>query len=91
MIIESICDLFIKFFTRLLKFINIPQIPEDVLAQVNSTIDTIIERGSELLDLFIPFNIAKVLLLIVLAIEAGVEIYHFVMWVIRKIPMAGIS
>lgn len=91
MIIESICNLFIKFFTSLLKFINIPQIPEDVLAQVNSTIDTIIERGAELLDLFIPFNIAKVLLLIVLAIESGIEIYHFVMWVIRKIPMAGIS
>lgn len=91
MIIESICDLFIKFFTGLLKFINIPQIPADVLAQVNSTIDTIIERGAELLDLFVPFNIAKVLLLIVLAIEAGVEIYHFVMWVIRKIPMAGMS
>lgn len=91
MIIESICNLFIKFFTGLLKFINIPQIPADVLSQVNSTIDTIIERGAELLDLFIPFNIAKVLLLIVLSIEAGVEIYHFVMWVIRKIPMAGMS
>lgn len=91
MIIESICDLFIKFFTGLLKFINIPQIPSDILSQVNSTIDTIIQRGAELLDLFIPFNIAKVLLLIVLAIEAGVEIYHFIMWVIRKIPMAGMS
>lgn len=91
MIIESICNLFIKFFTGLLKVINIPQIPEDVLLQVNTTIDTIIERGAELLDLFIPFNIAKVLLLIVLAIEAAIEIYHFVMWVIRKIPMAGIS
>lgn len=91
MIIESICDLFIKFFTGLLKFINIPQIPADVLSQVNTTIDTIIQRGAELLDLFIPFNIAKVLLLIVLAIEAGVEVYHFVMWVIRKIPMAGMS
>lgn len=91
MIIESICNLFIKFFTGLLKFVNIPQIPEDVLSQVNSTIDTIIVRGAELLDLFVPFNIAKVLLLIVLAIEAGIEIYHFVMWVIRKIPMAGIS
>ena len=91
MIIESICDLFIKFFTGLLKFINIPQIPEDVLAQVNNTIDIIIQRGAELLDLFMPYNIAKVLLLIVIAIEAGAEIYHFVMWVIRKIPMAGMS
>lgn len=91
MIIESICDLFIKFFTVLLKPINIPQIPQDILVQVNNSIDVIIERGSELIDLVIPYNIAKALLLIVLSIEAGIEIYHFVMWVIRKIPMAGIS
>ncbi len=91
MIIESICDLFIKFFTGLLKFISIPQIPEDVLLQVNSTIDTIIERGSELIELFMPYNIAKVLLLIVIGIELAIHIYHFVMWVIRKIPMVGMS
>lgn len=91
MIIEAICDLFIKFFTGLLRFINIPQIPEDVLLQVNNTIDTIIERGSELIDLVMPYNIAKVLLLIVIGIELAIKVYHFVMWVIRKIPMAGMS
>lgn len=91
MIIESICDLFIKFFTGLLKYINIPQIPDDILSNVTSTLDTIIERGSELIDLFIPYDIAKILLLIVIGIEVAIHIYHFVMWVIRKIPMAGMS
>lgn len=91
MIIEKICDLFIKFFTGALSFIHIPQIPEDMLLQVNNTIDTIIERGSDLIDLVMPYNIAKVLLLIVVGIELAIHIYHFVMWVIRKIPMAGMS
>lgn len=91
MIIESICNLFIKFFTGLLKHINIPQIPDDILSSVTSTIDTIIARGSELVDLFIPYDVAKKLLLIVIAIEIAIHIYHFVMWVIRKIPMAGMS
>lgn len=91
MIIETICDMFIKFFTGLLNFVNIPQIPDDVLSQVNTTINTIIERGSELLDLFIPYDFAKALLIVVISIEAGVEIYHFIIWVMRKIPMAGIS
>lgn len=91
MIIQSICDLFIKFFTTVLQFINIPQIPEDIVSQVNSTIDTMIQRGSELIDLFLPYNIAKILLLIVIVIELAVVIYHFVLWVIKKIPLAGMS
>lgn len=91
MIIESICNLFIKFFTSLLKFVNIPQIPQDVLQQVNETIDTIITRGSELIELVMPYTIARTLLLVVIAIELAIHIYHFVMWVIRKIPMVGMS
>lgn len=91
MIIESICDLFIRFFTALLNGINIPQIPDDILSNVTSTLDTIIERGSELIDLFLPYDIAKTLLLIVIVIEVAIHIYHFIMWVIRKIPMVGMS
>lgn len=91
MIIEAICDQFIKVFTTLLSFITIPQVPEDVFSSVNSTIDTIISRGAELIDLFIPYDIAKTLLLIVIVIELVIHVYHFIMWVIRKIPMAGMS
>lgn len=91
MIIESICDLFIRFFTALLNGINIPQIPDDILLNVTSTLDTIIQRGSELIDLFLPYDIAKTLLLIVICIEVATHIYHFIMWVIRKIPMVGMS
>ena len=28
---------------------------------------------------------------IVVAIEVGIKIYHFVMWVLKKIPMLGVS
>lgn len=91
MILEAICNLFIKFFTTLLSFVSIPQIPDDVLSSVTSTIDTIIEKGSQLIDLFIPYDIVKVLLLVVIVIEIVIAVYHFIMWVIRKIPMAGMS
>lgn len=90
MIIESICNLFISFFTSLLSFVNIPQIPTDILANVNNTIDMMITRATAMIDLVLPYNIAKVLLLIVISVEIGVEIYHFVMWVISKIPMLNI-
>jgi hypothetical protein len=82
--------MFITFFTSLLNFINIPQIPTDILNSVNSVIDTIITKGSCLIDLFIPYNIAKTLLLIVIFIEIAIGVYHFVMWVIKKIPLLSI-
>lgn len=91
MIIESIMNALISLFTTLLGWINIPQIPSDLLNSVNSTIDLIITMGEGLLDLVMPYNIAKVLLEIVIAIEVGVKLYHFVMWILKKIPMVGIE
>ena len=91
MIIEALLNMIIGLFEKLLSFINIPQIPADVVNQVDSSLQVFILRASELIDLFLPYNIAKTLLIIVIAIELGVELYHFVMWILRKIPMLGIS
>ncbi len=91
MIIETIMNALISLFTTLLSFVHIPQIPADILSSVNDTIDLIIDRSSEMIDLVIPYNISVVLLGIVIAIELGVHIYHFIMWVLKKIPMVGIE
>lgn len=91
MIIETIMNALITLFTTLLSFVNIPQIPANILTAVNDTIDLIIDRSAEMIDLVLPYNIAVVLLGIVIAIELGVHIYHFIMWVLRKIPMVGIE
>lgn len=91
MIIESIMNALISLLTTLLNWINIPQIPADILTSVKDTIDMVISTGEGLLDLVMPYNIAKVLIEIVIAIEIGVELYHFVMWVLKKIPMVGIE
>ena len=91
MIIETICNFFLNFFTKMLGFIKIPQIPEDTVQSVSGTIDTIITQGSELIDLVIPVSVVKPLLLIVIGIEVAIPVYHFIMWVIKKIPMLGVS
>ena len=91
MIIESICNFFLAFFTKMLNFIKIPQIPADTVSTVSDTVNTIITQGSELIDLVLPFNAVKALLLCVIAIELAVPVYHFIMWVIKKIPMLGVS
>ena len=91
MIIESICNMIIKLLTTLLGVLHIPSIPEDIQSSVNTNIEYMILRASEMIDLVIPYTVAKVLIGIVIAIELGVHIYHFVMWVLKKIPKLGIS
>lgn len=91
MIIETICNAFLTFLMKVLGFIKIPQIPPDVISTVTDSIHTIITQGEELIDLVLPFSVCKALLLVVIGIEVAVPVYHFVMWVIKKIPMLGVS
>lgn len=90
MIIESLLNLIIKLFIGLLSFIDIPEFPEDVIENIDSTLSTIIDKGSSLIDLVIPYDFAKALLLIVISIEIAIPVYHFVVWVLKKIPMLSI-
>lgn len=91
MIIETICNAFLAFLMKVLAFIKIPQIPPDILSTITDSIHTIITQGEELIDLVLPFSVVKALLLVVIGIEIAVPVYHFVMWVIKKIPMLGVS
>lgn len=91
MIIEALLNVIIGLFTSLLSFVNIPKIPEDTINSVNNTLNSIIEYASPLIDLIIPYNIAKGLLIIVIAIEIAIPVYHFVMWILKKIPMLSIK
>lgn len=91
MIIEALINIIIKVITTAISVIHIPQIDDDIINNVNNSIDTIITHGSQLLDVFLPYNMAKTLLSIVIAVELGIGIYRFVMWVLKKIPMLNIS
>lgn len=80
-----------KVITTVLSPINISDINSDDKAALYDFVDMILTNANSLIDLFLPYTLAKVLLFIVLAIEAAITIYKIVMWVIRKIPMGGIT
>ena len=82
MIVTSLCNLIILLITTPLKPLHISQIPEDVLSSVNEHIDLMITYASSMLDLVFPYDVAKVLITIVVAIELGLGVYHFVLWVV---------
>lgn len=91
MIIENLMEVIVTIFGYVIGLFNIPQINAETLQLVNNQITEIIEIGSGFANLLLPMNIVKVFLGIVVLVEVGIDLYHFLMWVIKKIPLASVS
>ncbi len=90
MIIKSLLNLLYNVFSALTSAISIPSLPDDVENYLNYFLDYL-NLGLQILANYTPLNYLLTLFGIVVAIEVGLAIYHFVMWVLKKIPMLGIS
>lgn len=90
MIVSGLLNLIYKLFELLTTPIAIPQLPNDVGEYLYSAMDYIVS-GFDLIATFFPLPYIGVLFGIIIAIDVGVSLYHFVMWVLKKIPMLGIS
>lgn len=89
MIIEALLNLVYKWLDLLL-FFEIPKLPQEVNGYINTLFDYL-ETGASLLANYTPLDYLLVLFGIILAVDAGILIYHFVMWIIKKIPMLGME
>lgn len=90
MILELLLDMLYGIFSLLTTPINIPAFPEEVSEMLSVIFDYIV-TGIKICNVFIPMYYFGILFGIILAIDAGIAIYKFVMWVLKKIPMLGIS
>lgn len=91
MIIETLLNTIIGLFETLLDFVHIPQISADLLQSADTTIDNIFDFAVNLLNLALPYNVARTMLLIVIAVELAVDVYLIIIWVLKKLPMLGIE
>lgn len=91
MIIQWLAEMFYKIFTGLLSWINLPSLDPEIKSAAIEYIDMIVASGYALFNFFIPDILVKVGLPIILIVSAFKYGYYFVMWIIKKIPMAGIS
>jgi len=89
MIVYGLMLLIYKILDILLIF-EIPSYSEQLDAAYQ-VITSAMTYAKSLINLFVPWDFVVVLLPITVAIMSADHIYHFVMWVIRKIPMAGMS
>ena len=88
MIIKLLLNLIIKIIS-LVPF-NIPNFP----ASVSTYLDTFkgyLQDGIGFIKFFLPWDYVILLLKIILSIVLALEIYKFVMWVVRKIPMLNVK
>lgn len=90
MIIELLLEALYGVFSILTAPINIPPMPEEALTYVDQFF-SYLTMGAGILANYTPFSYIMILLGVILAVDAGIMLYHFVMWIIKKIPMAGMS
>lgn len=90
MIIQMLLDALYNIFNFLTQPISIPPMPEEALSYID-TFFSYLTMGAGILANYTPLTYLIVLFAVILAADVGILLYHFVMWVIRKIPLAGIS
>lgn len=88
MIIEAIINL----ITTLLKFIldllpSIPDLPTSIMTSLDNVTSTIFSH-LDLLGLFVRIDTIKLLVPLVVVAYNFEHIYHFVMWLIKKLPLS---
>lgn len=90
MIIQIILDAIIKLFTLLTTPIDIPELPTSVSLLILDMMDYV-QAGAGILANYTDLGYLLVLFGIIVGIDVGIKIYHFIMWIIKKIPMLGIQ
>lgn len=90
MIIELLLSALYNIFKLLTTPIAIPSLPTEIDTYINDFI-VLLGDGFELLGVFFPLSYFGILLGIIIAIDVGINVYYFVLWVLKKIPMANIN
>lgn len=88
MIIKGLFTI-VTFLINLIPF-NIPSFPNDISSYL-TTFQGYITEAIGFVKFFLPWSYVVTLLRILLAIIIALELYKFLMWILRKIPMFGMK
>lgn len=75
----------------LFSWINLPAFDDETFNNVLMFLDTLFTNAQELINLFLPWDIVRFGIPVVIIVVNFEHIYDLVMWVLRKIPMLGIE
>lgn len=89
MLINGLLELLYGLLDLMLIF-EIPKLPTEVTNYVN-TLFGYLETGASILANYTPLGYLLILFGILLLVDAAIMVYHFVMWILKKIPMINIK
>lgn len=91
MIFVTLANAIYLIFSSLLSFINIPLFPVEFTTNFDNFVNLFIENGMALLTFLLPVTLIRIGIPLVIVLIFAEQLYAFAMWVIRKIPLAGMS
>lgn len=90
MLIEMILDVLYGIFNTLTSPIDIPSFPTSVKTYIIEAMDYL-EAGAGIIANYVNLSFFVTVFAIIMAVDIGIHLYHFVMWILRKIPFLGIE
>lgn len=90
MIVEAVLNLLIGLIKTVFGWINLPQLPDEVMSIIDQLFD-ILSGAMGLLSIFMDINMLKILLPVLLIVINFDEAYKLTMFILRKIPFLGIK
>lgn len=82
--------LFNLILSPLISLIDLPVVPDELVAIVNKTFEYM-RAGVGFFDLICPLEYIQPAINVFLAVYIFEHGYYIVMWIVKKIPMLGIS
>ena len=90
MIVEAVLNLLIGMIKTVFGWINLPQLPDEVMSIIDQLFD-ILSGAMGLLSIFMDIDMLKILLPVLLIVINFDEAYKLTMFILRKIPFLGIK
>ena len=90
MLFQGLLNVLLWLFDAVLDMLDIPTFELDV-AGIVAQLVAYISVGVKILKAYTPYTFMLVLLGIVILIRAFEILYHFIMWVLRKLPFVNIN
>ena len=86
-LLQGVLNLFLAPIMALFSFV----IDLDAVAGVVSQTLTYMQQGLAIVNFFCPLNLISPCIVTVITVYAALQIYHLVMFVLRKIPFVGVE
>lgn len=92
MIVKLLLSLVFKIVAFILSLVgSFLSFPEGFMTSVMNYVDLLISNGAGLLFFIVRYQTVMVALDVLFFIWTAVPLYHFVMWVLRKVPFLNIE